>query len=330
MGEGREVRQGEARMTRTLLLALTALASAPVAAQPFPAKPVRIVVGFTAGGPTDIVARTVGQKLSEAWSQPVVIDNRAGAGGVIATEQVARAPADGYTMLMGTIGGLAVAMSLQPNRGYDTLRDFAPVTQAVTVTNILAVHPTLPARTVKELLALAKARPGQLTYASSGNFLYLSGALFTSMAKVEMLHVPFKGGSQAMPAVMSGEVALSFATIVSSLPPVSGGKLRGLAVTSARRFPGVENVPTVAESGLPGYEAVAWYGAFAPAGTPREIVRELNADMVRIVNAPDVRELFLRQGAESYATSPEEFAKVVERDVAKWGRVVRESGANAD
>jgi tripartite-type tricarboxylate transporter receptor subunit TctC len=177
------------------------------------------------------------------------------------------------------------------------------------------------------MITLARARPGQLSYASSGNFLYLSGALFTSMAKVEMLHVPFKGGAQAMPAVMSGEVASSFATIVSSLPLVTSGKLRGLAVTSAKRFPTAKAFPTVAESGLPGYEAVAWYGVFAPAGTPQELVERLNADIVKVLDSPQVRELLLKQGAEAYALSSEEFAKVVARDVEKWAKVVKISGA---
>jgi len=312
-------------------IAVLAVVQGAVAAEAFPARTIRFIVPFPPGGATDVVTRVVAQKYNEQHRRQVmVVDNRGGAGGVVGSELAARAAPDGYTLVMGTTGTHAINATLYAKPSYDPVRDFVAITPAALLPNMIVVHPSVPVKSTRELIALARARPGQLSYASSGNFLYLSGALFTSMAKVEMLHVPFKGGSQAMPAVMSGEVALSFATIVSSLPPVTGGKLRGLAVTSARRFPGVENVPTVAESGLPGYEAVAWYGAFAPAGTPREIVRELNADMVRIVNAPDVRELFLRQGAESYATSPEEFAKVVERDVAKWGRVVRESGAKAD
>jgi tripartite-type tricarboxylate transporter receptor subunit TctC len=231
---------------------------------------------------------------------------------------------------MGTTGTHAINASLYAKPSYDPVKDFIAITPAALLPNMLVAHPSIPVKNVRELIALAKLRPGDLSYASSGNFLYLSGALFTSMAKVQMLHVPFKGGAQAMPAVVAGEVGLSFATIVSSLPLVEAGKLRGLAVTSAKRFPSAKAYPTVAESGLPGYEAVAWYGVFAPAGTPREIVQQLNADIVKIVNSPEVRELFLKQGAESYATSPEEFAKVVQRDVAKWAKVVRESGAKAD
>jgi tripartite-type tricarboxylate transporter receptor subunit TctC len=195
---------------------------------------------------------------------------------------------------------------------------------------MIVAHPSVPAKNVRELIALARAKPGAVSYASSGNFLYLSGALFTTMAKIDMLHVPFKGGAQAMPAVMAGEVATSFATIVSGQPQVAAGKLRALAVTSAKRFPSVPDVPTAGESGLPGYEAVAWYGVFAPDGTPRDIVTRLNTEIVRIVRSPEVRELFLKQGAESYATTPEDFTKIVQADVAKWAKVVKASGAKPD
>lgn len=312
-------------MKRALPLVLTALAAAPAAAQTFPAKPVRIVVGFTAGGPTDIVARTLGQKLSEGWGQPVVIDNRAGAGGVIATEQVARAPADGYTMLMGTIGGLAVAMSLQPNRGYDTLRDFAPVTQAVTVTNILAVHPTLPVRNVKELLALAKARPGQLTYASSGSgtVTHLAGELLKTMAQVDIIHVPFKGGAPALTALMSGEVAMSYENSLVLLPHVKSGKVRALGVTGAKRSRLLPDLPTVAEAALPGYEASGWYGLVVPAATPKDVVARLNAEAVRVLRLPDVSERLSGQGAEPVGNSAAEFGAFMRTEIDKWAKLVQ-------
>jgi tripartite-type tricarboxylate transporter receptor subunit TctC len=258
------------------------------------------------------------------------VDNRGGAGGVLGSEQAAKAPPDGYTLVMGTTGTHAINASLYAKPSYDPVKDFVAITPAALLPNMIVAHPSVPAKNVKELIALAKARPGELSYASSGNFLYLSGALFTSMAKISMLHVPFKGGSQAMPSVMAGEVATSFATIVSSLPLVKEGRLRGIAVTSAKRFPTAPDYPTVAESGLPGYTAVAWYGLFAPAGTPREIVQHLNTDVVAIVQAPDVRELFLAQGAESYALTPEAFARVVQEDVVKWAKVVKASGAKAD
>jgi tripartite-type tricarboxylate transporter receptor subunit TctC len=301
------------------------------AAEGYPAKTVRFIVPFPPGGATDVVTRLVAQKLNEQWQrQAVVVDNRAGAGGIVGSEVVARAAPDGYTLVMGTTGTHAINVSLYSKLSYHPLRDFVPITPAALLPNMIVVHPSVPARNVKELIALARAKPGELSYASSGNFLYLTGALFTSMAKISMLHVPFKGGAQAMPAVMSGEVASSFATIVSSLPLVASGKLRGLAVTSAERFPSAPDFPTVAEAGLPGYEAVAWYGVFAPAGTPAEVVTTLNADISRIVKLPEVAALLLKQGAQAYATSPQEFVRVVERDIAKWAKVVKESGAKAD
>ena len=314
---------------------LCAAASGPLAAadaaKGYPGRPVRFIVPFPPGGATDIVTRVVAQKLNDQYKRQIaVVDNRGGAGGVLGSELAARAAPDGYTLVMGTTGTHAINASLYAKLPYDPVRDFAAVTPAALLPNLIVAHPSVPAKNVKELVALARARPGQISYASSGNFLYLSGALFTSMAKVAMLHVPFKGGAQAMPAVMSGEVALSFSTIVSALPLVQLGKLRGLAVTSTKRFPTAPSYPTVAESGLPGYEAVAWYGIFAPAGTPRDVVTQLNTDITRIVNAPDVRDLFLKQGAISYATSPEEFTKVVQRDVTKWATVVKASGATAD
>src|SRR5688572_30074102 len=315
----------------SLVLAAACAAHPVLAADAYPSKTVRFIVPFPPGGATDVVTRVVAQRLNETWKrQAVVVDNRGGAGGVLGAETAARAPADGYTLVMGTTGTHAINASLYAKPSYDPLKDFVAITPAALLPNMIVAHPSIPARNIKELIALARAKPGQVSYASSGNFLYLSGALFTTMARIEMLHVPFKGGAQAMPAVISGEVATSFATIVSAQPQVASGKLRGLAVTSAKRFPSAPDMPTVSESGLPGYEAVAWYGVFAPDGTPREIVSRLNAEIVRIVRSPDVRELFLKQGAESYATSPEEFTKVVQQDVQKWAKVVKASGAKPD
>ncbi|MGH8617201.1 MAG: tripartite tricarboxylate transporter substrate binding protein [Burkholderiales bacterium] len=306
-------------------------AGSAFAAEPFPSKPIRMIVPFPPGGATDVVTRVVAQKMNDQYKRQVaVVDNRAGAGGVLGSEQAAKAPPDGYTLVMGTTGTHAINASLYAKPSYDPVKDFAAITPAALLPNMIVAHPSVPAKNVKELIALAKARPGELSYASSGNFLYLSGALFTSMAKISMLHVPFKGGAQAMPSVMAGEVATSFATIVSSLPLVKEGRLRGIAVTSAKRFPSAPEYPTVAESGLPGYVAVAWYGLFAPAGTPREIVQKINADVVGIVKAKDVQDLFLAQGAEAYALTPEAFTKLVQEDVVKWAKVVKASGAKAD
>jgi tripartite-type tricarboxylate transporter receptor subunit TctC len=228
-------------------------------------------------------------------------------------------------MLMGTIGGLAVAMSLQPNRGYDTLRDFAPVTQAVTVTNILAVHPTLPARTVKELLALAKARPGQLTYASSGSgtVTHLAGELLKSMARVDIIHVPFKGGAPALTALMSGEVAMSYENSLVLLAHVRSGKVRALAVTGAKRSRLLPDLPTVAEAALPGYDASGWYGLVVPAATPKDVVARLNADAVRVLRLPDVTERLSGQGAEPVGNSAAEFGAYMRAEIDKWARLVK-------
>ena len=312
-------------------LAAACAAYAAYAADGYPMRPVRIIVPFPPGGATDVVTRLLAQKLSEEYKrQAAVVDNRAGAGGVLGSELAARAAPDGYTLVMGTTGTHAINASLYAKPTYDPVRDFVAVAPAALLPNMIVVHPSVPIRSVKEMIALARARPGQLSYASSGNFLYLSGALFASTARIEMLHVPFKGGAQAMPAVMSGEVASAFATIVSSLPLVASGKLRGLAVTSAERFPTAAAFPTVAESGLPGYEAVAWYGLFAPAGTPGKIVTQLNADIAKVLAAPDVRDLLLRQGAQAYVSSPAAFARVVARDVDKWAKVVKLSGATAN
>lgn len=318
-----------------MITAVTVLATffgvAHAQVKEYPTRAIRFIVPFPAGGATDVVTRIVAQKLNDQYKRQVaMVDNRGGAGGVVGSEIAARAAADGYTLIMGTTGTHAINASLYAKPSYDPMKDFVAITPVALLPNMLVAHPSVPVKGVRELIALARAKPGQLSYASSGNFLYLSGALFTSMAKIQMLHVPYKGGAQAMPAIVSGEVALSFATLVSSLPQVQLGRLRGLAVTSAKRFPSAKEFPTVAESGLPGYEAVAWYGVFAPDGTPPEIVRQLNADIVGVINSADVRALLLKQGAESYATTPEEFAKVVQRDMAKWAKVVKSSGAKVN
>jgi tripartite-type tricarboxylate transporter receptor subunit TctC len=313
-----------------VVVTLTGLHAIPVDAQDYPVKTVRIVVPFPPGGATDVVTRIVAQKLTEQTGRQVITENRGGAGGIVGAEFVAKAPADGYTLVMGTSGTHAINVSLYPKLSYDPVKDFVPITRATLLPSMIVVHPSVPAKNVRELIALAKKNPGQLTYASSGSAQYLTGALFTSMAQVDMVHVPYKGGGQALPAQLGGEVALSFSTVVSSLPHVTSGRLRGLAVTSARRTPAAPDFPTVAESGLPGYEAVSWYGLFAPAGTPRDIVARLNAETVRALKLPDVRQLMLAQGAEPVSESPEQFAALVKADIAKWSEVVRKSGAKAD
>lgn len=315
------------------LIAASALAcvSMNLHAQTYPTKPVRLVVGFPAGGPTDIVARTLAPKLSEALGQQVIVDNRGGAGGVLATEQVSKAAPDGYTLLMGTIGGIAVAMSLLPNRGYDTLRDFAPITQAVTVTNILVVHPTVPAKNVKELLAIARSKPGRLNYASSGNgtVTHLAGELFKLMGKVDIVHVPFKGGSPALTALISGEVDMSYENSLIITPHVKAGKVKALAVTGRKRSQMAPELPTIAET-LPGYDASGWYGLFAPSATPKPIITRLHTEAAQALRMRDVVRVLSGQGAEPVGNTPDEFAAFVKAEVAKWANLVKVAKMKAD
>ena len=291
-----------------------------------------MLVGFPPGGPTDIVARTLAPKLTEALAQPVVVDNRAGAGGVLATEQVAKAAPDGHTLLMGTIGGIAVAMSLIPNRGYDTLRDFAPITQAVTVTNLLVVHPSVPAKNVKELLAIARARPGKLNYASSGNgtVTHLAGELFKLMGKVDIVHIPFKGGAPALTALLSGEVDMSYENSLVVTPHVKAGKVKALAVTGSKRSQLMPELPTISESGLPGYDASGWYGLFAPAATPKAVIARVSSEAVKALRMPDVVRTLSSQGAEPVGNTPEEFTAFVKSEIEKWARLVKIAHMKAD
>jgi tripartite-type tricarboxylate transporter receptor subunit TctC len=319
------------RHASVLVVSSLAAIALPAAAQSYPSKPIRIIVPFPAGGPTDIVARTIAQKLTEAWGQPAVIDNRGGLGGGLGTEQAAKAPPDGYTLLMGTIGGLAVAMSLVPNRGYDTLKDFAPITQAVTVTNILVTHPSLPVKNVKELLVLAKARPGQLNYATSGagTITNLAGELFKLMGNVNITAVHYKGGAPALTALISGEVQLSYENSLIITPHIKSGKVRALAVTGAKRSKLLPELPTIAET-LPGYDASGWYGLVAPAATPKDIVAKLNTEIVRILRLPDVAERLAGQGAEPVGNTADEFGAFIRSEIDKWAKLVKAANMKAE
>jgi tripartite-type tricarboxylate transporter receptor subunit TctC len=315
---------------KRLLALLSLVACALAQAQPYPARPVRIVVPFPPGGPTDIVARLVSQKMSEGLKQPAVVENRAGAGGVLGTEFVAKAPADGYTLLMGTIGGLAVSMSLLPDRGYDTLRDFAPITQAVNVTSILVTHPSVPVKSVQELLALARAHPGKLNYGSSGGgtVTHLAGELLKLMGRVDIVHVPYKGGAPALTAIISGEVDLTYENSLIIVPHIKSGKVRALGVTSAQRSKLLPDLPSIAEA-LPGYGASGWYGLVAPAATPKEVLARLNSEAVRALRLPDVAEKLSGQGAEPAPGSPGEFAAFIRAEIDKWSKVVKAANMKA-
>jgi tripartite-type tricarboxylate transporter receptor subunit TctC len=315
-----------------LLAALLACVADGALAQGYPAKPIKIVVPFTPGGTTDVLARAVGQKLTANWGQPVVIDNRPGAGGNIGSEVVAKAAGDGYTLLMGTISTHGINPSLYTKLPFDAVKDFAPVSLVARVPNVLVLHPSVPANSVKELIALAKAKPGQLNFASSGNgtSIHLSGEMFKTMAGVQMSHIPYKGSAPALTDLLGGQVSLMFDNMPTALPHVKAGRLKALAVTTAKRSPALPELPTVAESGLPDFEATSWFGVLAPAATPKEIVSKLSGEIAKILKTPDVQAQLSGQGAEPVGSTAEEFATHIKSEMAKWAKVVKESGARID
>lgn len=293
-------------------------------AQTYPSKPVRLIVPYPPGGPTDFVGRAIGQKLTEAWGQTIVVENRAGAASAVGTEVAARSPADGYTLLLGTSAGFSINPALGGKLPYDPERDFAPISLLVINPQILVVHPSLPVRSVKELIALARARPGQLNYASVGNASpqHLGMEMLMSMTGIDMLHVPYKGTAPAVTDILAGNVSLMFNSMPSVLPQVHAGRLRGIAVGSATRSPAAPDIPTVAEAGVPGFEYVTWYGLFAPAGTPRETVGRLNAQIVRILSDPDIAKRFSTQGAEPASSTPEQLAQYRRGEFERWKKLI--------
>ena len=303
-----------------------------VAAQPYPSRAIRVVVPFPAGGPTDVVSRLAGQKLGERLGQSVVIENRPGAGGVIGTDSVVKAAPDGYTLVMGTIGGLTVSQHLLRKMPYETLRDLAPITQVVSNTNFMVLHPSVPVKTVKEFVALARAQPGSLVYASSGNgtITHLSGELFKMLTGVAMTHVPYKGGAPALTALLSGEVALSFENALVALPHIRAGRMRPIAVTGAKRTPALPQVPTMEEAGIAGYQATGWYGLLAPAATPKTIIERLHAEMVQVLRMKEVEDKLAAMGSDAIGNSPAEFAAFIRAESEKWGKVVRAAGMKPD
>lgn len=302
-------------------------------AQPaYPSKPIKIIVGSTPGGGPDIMARAIGQKLNEALGQPVIIDNRPGAGGIIGSEIAAKSPPDGYTLMMANAGSHAVNVSLYPKLGYDPVRDFTPVSLVSTAPNVLIVHPSLPAKNVRELIALAKTRPGDLSFGSGGNgsTAHLSGELFRALAGLNLVHVPFRGAPAAVLGVSSGQVALAFPNLPPALPAMRSGKARALGVTTSARSSSAPEVPTIGESGLPGYEATAWYGVLAPAGTSRDIVMKLNAEIVKSLRSDEMKQRIALDGGDVVGSTPEVFGEVIRNDIAKWAKVVKLSGARID
>jgi tripartite-type tricarboxylate transporter receptor subunit TctC len=310
--------------------ALAQIASAGSGAA-YPARSIRVIVGFPPGSGADITARVIGAKAGEALAQQVIVDNRPGAASNIAAELAAKAPADGYTLFIGTVAN-TINATLYPRLPFDFARDFAPVALTTAAPNVLVVHTSVPAKSVKELIALAKIRPGQLNYASAGTGTapHLSGELFNAMAGVRMVHIPYKGSPPAVTDLLAGEVALMFSPSSTVLPHVKTGRLRALAVTTAARLPSLPELPTVAESGLKGYETITWFGFVAPAKTPQAIVARLNAEIVKVLALPEVRNPFAIQGIEVIGGTPEQFASYIRDEITKWAKVIRLSGAKAD
>jgi tripartite-type tricarboxylate transporter receptor subunit TctC len=309
------------------------LASSPSAlAQEYPVKPVRFVIAFSPGGPSDILTRLIGTKLAESLGQPFIFDNRPGAGGNVAGEIVAKSPPDGYTLLMGNNSILATNASLYKNMSFDPIRDLAPVALLASQPNILVVHPSVPVRSVKELIAFAKARPGQLNYASSGSgaAAHLAAELFKSMTGVSMVHIPYKGASPALVDVLAGQCQVMFATALSVQPYLQSQRLRPLAVSTAKRSRIMPELPTVAEAGVPGFEATTWHGVVSTGGTPAAVIAKLNAEINRVLKQPDVNTTLTRQGAEVLGGTPQQFAAYIQAEIPKWAKVVKASGARPD
>ena len=297
-------------------------------AQTYPARPIRFVVPFAPGGGGDIVVRGVAQQMTQRLGQSVVVDNRSGAGGNVGTEIVARAAPDGYTLLMANVAPMAINVSMYSKLPYDPIKDFAPISLMASFPNVLVVHPNVKARSIAELVALAKARPGQLTYASAGagSTTHLSAELLRLQTGIELIHVPYKGGGPALIDLIAGQVSLYFGSMPASLPHVRSGKLRALAATSLERSAAAPDIPTLAESGFPGFEAVTWIGMVAPAGLPSAIVRRLNAEAIAILALPEVKERIVPLGADPKTNSPDAFAAYIRSEIAKWAKVVRDAG----
>ena len=304
----------------------------PALAETWPTRPIRFIVPFAPGGGGDVVGRIIGQRMSDQLGKPLVIDNRAGGGGTLGCELAAKAAPDGYTLLLGNVGPIAVGPALYPKLAYDPVRDFAPVTMIASFPNLLVANPGLPFKTVPELVAYAKSRPGALNFASAGagTSTHLAGELFKSVAGIDVVHVPYKGGAAAMTDIIAGQVAYYFGTMPSSMPLAKAGKLRALAVTSLTRSPAAPEVPTIAESGYPKFETAAWYGLMFPAGTPREIIAKMNSAMLVVLALPDIRERLVHEGSEPMGSTPTQFGAYIKAEIAKWSAVVKAANLKAD
>ena len=319
-------------LLRRIAVLAIATASLPLFAQHYPARPIRVLIPFTAGSAADIIARAMEPQLREKLGQAVVIDNRGGAGGNIAADMCAKSAPDGYTLMMGTIGTHAINYSLYSKLPYHPQRDFTPIALVGDSPNILVINPYVPAKSIKELIALAKARPGQLNYGSSGagTSVHLSAELFSSMAGVKMVHVPFKGATEALTALLAGQLDLMFASLSSAIPLVKAGRLRAFAVTGAQRSPSIPDLPTMSEAALPGYAAAAWYGLLGPAGMPPNTVTTLSAAALAALQTQEVKDRLFASGVEVHPGAPEQFAQLIDSEIKKWAKVVKDSGAKVD
>ncbi|MDB5927503.1 MAG: transporter substrate-binding protein [Betaproteobacteria bacterium] len=317
---------------RAVVLAAIASGATILHAQSYPAKPIRIVVPYPPGGTSDILARLIGAKMTESWGQQVVVESRPGANGNIGAELVARSAPDGYVTMLGDIGTLTISPAIYPKLTFDPAKDFAPVTMVAYSPHILCVHPSVPVKTVKELIALAKSRPGKLNYAAAslGGAPHLAGIEFALRTGVSWEYIPYKGGAQAVAETVAGQSEVLFNGMLATYPHVKSGRLRLLAVSSGKRMSSIPDVPTVAESGLPGFETGSWQGVLAPPGTSRDIVAKLNGEIIRIVNAADMKEKLANQGAEVLTMTPEQFGDFIRKEKARWAKVVKDSGAKFD
>jgi len=319
-------------MKRLLVLALAAGFASLTSAQPYPTKPIKLVAPSTPGDAPDVIARLVADKLSTALGQQVVVENRPGAGGVVGSDYVAKAAPDGYTLIMGNAGSHGINAAVYSKLPYDIQRDFAPVSQVAVAPNVMVINPSVPASTLAEFIAYAKANPGKLSYASGGNgsSAHMSMELFKSMSGIDIQHVPYKGSSPALTDVVSGQVVAFIGNMPPTVPLIKAGKLRAIAVTTKSRSALMPELPTITEAGLPGFETVAWFGVLAPAGTPPEVVNRLSAEIAKIAKSPEIREKLVAMGAEPIGSTPEEFKAVIDRDIAKWKPLAQKVGIKID
>src|SRR5687768_4545885 len=317
---------------RALFLAVVSLFCSVAAAQPYPGKPIRIIVPYAAGGTSDILARQIGPKLTEVWKQPIIVENKPGANGNVGADFVAKSAPDGYTLLLTDLGGLVISASVYPKLPFNPSKDFSPVVMVSYSPHVLAVHPSVQAKTVQELIALAKAQPGKLNFAVSGigGAPQLAGIEFAQRTGVQWTYIPYKGGSDAVAAVAAGQADVLFNGMLATWPTVTGGRLRALAISSARRVPSAADTPTVAEQGLPGFETGSFQGVVGPAGIPRETLAKLNSQLIKVLNSEEMKERFAKQGTEVRTDTPESLGRWLQTEQAKWAKVVKESGAKVD